>query len=241
VETAAIVINAATGIEPMAVRMMEWARQRERDRIIIVNKIDAQGVNLQALMQQIQSEFGRECLPVNLPAQDGKSVVDCFFKPSGVADFSTVAEAHQRIIDQVVEINETVMDHFLEQGEEGLSGQELHDAFEQCLREGHLVPVCFVSARTGAGVKELLDFFEKLLPDLPSNRRLPRRRAKRQAHRRDLRQTRAAHVFRSPGPPVGKMGVIRVREGTITRDSQLYVGDGRRPFKVSPLLLQGRS
>jgi elongation factor G len=57
----------------------------------------------------------------------------------------------------VVEINETVMDHYLDLGEGGLSGQELHDAFEQCLREGHLVPVCFVSARSGAGVRELLD------------------------------------------------------------------------------------
>ena len=56
-----------------------------------------------------------------------------------------VAEAHQHIIDQVVEINETVMDHYLDDGEAGLSGQELHDAFEQCLREGHLVPICFSS------------------------------------------------------------------------------------------------
>ena len=46
VETAAVVISATTGIEPMAVRMMNWAAQRERDRLIIVNKIDAQGVNL---------------------------------------------------------------------------------------------------------------------------------------------------------------------------------------------------
>jgi elongation factor G len=41
VETAAIVINAATGIEPMAVRMMEYAASRHLDRIIVVNKIDA--------------------------------------------------------------------------------------------------------------------------------------------------------------------------------------------------------
>jgi elongation factor G len=80
VETAAIVINAATGIEPMAVRMMEWAQQRERDRIIIVNKIDAQGVNLRALVAEIQAAFGKECLPVNLPSQKGERVVDCFWK-----------------------------------------------------------------------------------------------------------------------------------------------------------------
>jgi elongation factor G len=41
VETAAIVINAATGIEPMAVRMMQQAAARHLDRIVIVNKIDA--------------------------------------------------------------------------------------------------------------------------------------------------------------------------------------------------------
>jgi len=80
VETAAIVLNAATGIEPMAVRMMEWAKQRERDRIIIVNKIDAQGVNLEALVGQIQAAFGRECLPLNLPSQKGERVLDCFWK-----------------------------------------------------------------------------------------------------------------------------------------------------------------
>lgn len=46
VETAAVVISATAGIEPMARRMMDWAAQRGRDRLLIVNKIDAQGVNL---------------------------------------------------------------------------------------------------------------------------------------------------------------------------------------------------
>ncbi|MFL6664139.1 MAG: elongation factor G, partial [Rhizobacter sp.] len=51
-----------------------------------------------------------------------------------------------------------------------------------------------------------------------------------------------AHVFKiAQDPYVGKMGVIRVHQGTITRDSQLYVGDGRRPFKVGHLfMLQGK-
>ena len=139
VETCAIVVNAHNGIEHGTLRMMDYAKARGLARVIVVNKMD--GGNCRALVEQLRETFGPECLPINLPAQDGKTVVDCFFKPEGVADFSTVAEAHQRIIDQVVEINETVMDHFLDKGEEGLSGQELHDAFEQCLREGHLVPV----------------------------------------------------------------------------------------------------
>ena len=41
VETAVIVINAVNGIEPMAVRMMDYAKARGLGRLIVVNKIDA--------------------------------------------------------------------------------------------------------------------------------------------------------------------------------------------------------
>ena len=41
-------------------------------------------------------------------------------------------------------------------------------------------------------------------------------------------------------PFVGKLGVFRVHQGTVTRDTQLFVGDGRKPFKVGHLfMLQG--
>jgi elongation factor G len=37
------------------------------------------------------------------------------------------------------------------------------------------------------------------------------------------------------------MGVFRIHQGTVTRDSQLYIGDGRKPFKVGHLfMLQGK-
>src|SRR3982750_2907244 len=79
VETAAVVINAATGIEMMSARMMEWAQERGLDRIVIVNKSDARGVALQKLLGKIQAAFGPECLPLNLPVDGGEKVVDCFF------------------------------------------------------------------------------------------------------------------------------------------------------------------
>ena len=51
-----------------------------------------------------------------------------------------------------------------------------------------------------------------------------------------------AHVFKVMIDPfVGKVGIFRVHQGTITRDTQLFIGDGRKPFKVShPYLLQGK-
>ena len=83
VETAVIVINAAIGIEPMAQRMMEYAASRHLDRLIVVNKIDAQEIDLPGLLEQIQATFGKECLPLNLPDDGGARVVDCFYNREG--------------------------------------------------------------------------------------------------------------------------------------------------------------
>ena len=163
VESAAVVVSASAGIEMITSRMMDWAAKRKLCRIVIVNKIDAENIDLEQLLRAIQATFGKECLPINLPADNGKRVVDCFFNPAGDSDFSSVADAHRALVDQVVEVDEELMSLYLEQGE--IAPDQLHAPFEKALREGHLVPVCFVSARTGAGVAELLDILVKLAPN----------------------------------------------------------------------------
>ena len=102
VETAAVVINAQNGLEMMSGRFMQWAAQRGLGRLVIVNKIDGDHVDPEALLEKIQAAFGKECLPLNLPAARRSKVSDCFFAPSGEADFSSVEAAHRRLIDQVV-------------------------------------------------------------------------------------------------------------------------------------------
>ncbi len=165
VESAALVLSAQTGIESGIRRLMKAAKDSGLCRMIIVNKIDMEPGKLGALLAQIQDVFGHRCLPVNLPAEGGSKIRDCFFAPEGgETDFSSIAQAHEEIIDQVVEVDEELMEIYLESGQE-LKPEQLHDAFEQALREGHLMPVCFVSAKTGAGVDALLDVFVKLMPD----------------------------------------------------------------------------
>src|SRR5690606_15201879 len=165
VETAAVVVSAATGLEPVTQRMMEFARDRELCRIIVINKIDARDAHPERVLAELREAFGRECLPLNLPAKGRERVIDCFFQPGdGEPEFGAVAAAHTEIIDQVVEVDEKLMALYLEQGED-LSPEQLHDPFEQALREGHLVPVCFVSAETGAGVRELTQILARLMPN----------------------------------------------------------------------------
>ncbi len=245
VETAAVVINAQTGIEMITSRMMQWAARRNLCQLIIVNKIEAENVDLAKLLKDIQEAFGKECLPINLPARGASQVVDCFFNPGGEADFSSVSEVHTALVDQVVEVDEGLMALYLEQGE--IHPEQLHEPFEKALREGHLIPVCFVSARTGAGVAELLDIFARLMPN-PKEGNPPIFYKGEGAEAVELRAEPdpkkhvLAHVFKVEIDPfVGKLGVFRVHQGTVTKDTQLYIGDARKPFKVGHLFrLQGK-
>ena len=143
-----MVINAAIGVEPMAVRMMEHAAARQRDRMIIVNRIDVPGVDLPGVLAQIQAAFGKECLPLNLPDAGGTRVVDCFHNREGHSDFGSVDAAHRALVEQVVEVDADFVDRYLNDGD--IDASELHAPLEQALREGHLIPVCFVSARRPA-------------------------------------------------------------------------------------------
>lgn len=249
VETAAVVINAATwkvaGIDAMAVRMMAYAAERRLDRLIVVNKIDAAGPVLADLLADIQATFGKECLPLNLPDANGSKVVDCFYNREGHSDFGSVDDAHRALVEQVVEVDAAFVDRYLNDGD--VDASELHAPLEQALREGHLIPVCFVSARTGAGVGELLDIIERLLPN-PTEGNPPEfltgegTEAQPMQASADPKAHVLAHVFKvTVDPFVGRMGIFRVHQGTVTKDSLLYIGDGRKPFKVGHLfMLQGK-
>lgn len=247
VETCAVVVNAQAGVEMVTRKIMEQAGERGMDRLLIVNKIDADDVDLEDILRQLRDTYGNECLPLNLPAGGGARIVDCFFQSEGEeTDFLSVSEAHVNIVDQVVELDEELMEQYLEQGED-ISPEQLHEPFEQALREGHFIPVCFVSAETGAGVPELLEVFARLMPNPGESNPPPVFSGEGDAARQvEISPNPGghviAHVFKvNIDPFVGKLGVFRIHQGTVTRDSQLFIGDSRKPFKVGHLLkLQGK-
>jgi elongation factor G len=244
VETAVIVIDAQRGIELMAEQMMAAALERGRDRVIVVNKIDGPELDLPGLLAQIQASFGKECLPLNLPCEGG--VQDCFFASSGPSDFGSVEAAHRALVEQVVEVDAAFVDRYLNEGD--VPAEELHEPLEQALREGHLVPVLFTAAKNGVGIAELMTVIAKLLPNpLEAN---PPAFERSQGEATELVRVTPdpaahviAHVFQVRADPfLGKMGLLRVHQGTFTKNMQLFVGHGRKPVRVGHLFaLQGKT
>ena len=249
VETAAIVVSAQAGVELLTQRMMEAASASKLCRLIVINKIDAPDADHEGVLAEIVETFGRRCLPVNLPANGGTTVADCFFEPADATpDFSSVDEAHTQIVDQVVELDDELMELYLEHGED-ISLEQLHDPFERALRRGHLIPVCFVSAVTGSGLNQLLRVFAELMPnplegnppeffsgseDAPAPYRVDSTAA--DAHF-------LGHVFKiNVDPYVGRLATFRVHQGEIRTGGQVYIGEQRKGVKLAHLYqVQGKN
>ncbi len=247
VDTALIVINAQSGIELMTERMMSAAAERKLCRMIVINKIDADNLDLPALVAEIRDRFGKQCMLLDLPAHGSADVVEVLEHEAGDADFASVAVAHRALIDQIVEEDEDLLARYLEDGAEPAAA-ELHAPFEKALREGHLIPILFTSAKTGAGLRELLHVLATLAPCAaegnppPFYRGQPGQAAEAFAAVPDPERHVLAHVFKVVADPyMGKIGVFRVHQGTMKKDMQLFVGDGKRPFKLAHLyLVQGK-
>lgn len=239
VETIAIVVNAQRGVESSTRRMMEAVRQRNLCAMIVINRIDAEEVDLDSVYKEIRESFGNECLAVNLPASGGAAVVDCFFTTEGESDIFSVEEAHTEIVDQTVELDDDLMTAYLDQGE--VAPDQLHDPFEQAMRERHVVPVCFVSSRTGIGVRALNDFICKMLPS-PLEGNPPRFLNGSGDDGEDFEvapdpgKPTLGHVFQiSFDPFVGRQALFRLYQGTIKKDALVFIGDSRKGVKVGNL------
>ncbi len=246
VETVAVVVDAIKGVEAVTRRIMQAAKDRRLPRMLIVNKIDEAHADLPGLTAQLREEFGPECLAVNLPRKDRAGVVKVFDEEGQEEPlFSSEAESHKRIIEQIVETQEELMLQYLDEGNDHhLDKQKVHDAFEAALRDGHLVPICYCSAKTGAGIEHLLHVFASLLPNplegnpRPFLRTPPGGGAEVEFHAEpDEKKPVLAHVFKvATDRHVGKLGYFRVHQGVVRAKSELIIDDQKKATRIGHLL-----
>ncbi|WP_446831343.1 elongation factor G [Candidatus Foliamicus sp.] len=236
-ETAIIVINASAGIELMTRRAMAAAKAMKLARFIAITHIDSETADLAGLMEQITETFGRECIPLNLPADAAANVADCYFDPEDrPTDFGSTAEARTTIVDQVVELDDELMELYLEEGED-MNPERLHGAFERALRRGHLVPVCFVSSTTGSGINQLLNIMHRLTPS-PREGNPPACSLDDEplVLKAEKDEDVMALLFKiNVDPYVGRMGLFRVFQGQVNVGDSIYLDDQRKPIKVAHL------
>ncbi len=245
-DTVAVVVNASKGIEPVTRRVMKIAAERKLPRMIIVEHLDDTSADLDAVTARIRTAFGKTCLPVSLPTASRDAVVSVLKPGDSPADpaFGTIGEAKKAIIEQVVETDEELMMEYLDNGADGLDPHAVHNAFEQAMRDGHLVPICFTCAKSGAGIDELVQFIEEQCPSPGEGNPRPffTPDGEEVDPEPDASKPVIAHVFKVTADPfVGKLCVFRVHQGTIKAKSEIYVDGQKKPIRIGHIVkLEGK-
>lgn len=244
-DTAVVVVSATAGIEVNTRRLFKQAQESGMAIAIVVNKIDGENADCEALVGQLQETFGPACKPINLPTGGGKSVVDCFSATSGSADFGDVGEAHTQLVESIIEADEKLMESYL--GGEEVSAEALTGAFAKAMAKQTVMPVFFTAARSEVGVKEFMSAVAKYFPS-------PEQVAGRSI--RESEKADAAEVPVSPDPAkpfigqafkitadpfVGKLAWVRILQGSVQGDTTYLLRDEKKGAKVGHLFkVQGK-
>jgi len=238
-DTAIVVISATAGIEVNSRRLYKAAQDAGMPIAIVINRLDGENVQLDRLMNDVSETFGAACKPMNLPTGGGKSVIDCFENESGDADFSDMADAHTRLVENIIEADEGLMEAYL--GGEEIPAEKLSGAFAKAMVEGTVIPVLFTAAKAEVGVVELMDAIAKYFPS-PA-----------EANSRPVRSAEAAdaepvEIAPDPGKPfvgqafkitadpfVGKLAWVRILQGTVEPNTTYALRGEKKGAKIGHL------
>ncbi|MBT8467826.1 MAG: elongation factor G, partial [Deltaproteobacteria bacterium] len=244
-ETMVLVMDPERGIDSMSRRLMKLARNLDLPVAIVVSHIGEGTAPLASFLSELKEAFGRGCLPINLPADRGMAVIDCLLNGEGDSDLGPIAGFHTELLDQIVEIDDALMERYLEGEEPNYAA--LHEPFERAMDQAHVTPVCFTDALSGAGVESLLDIIVRHFPSPPEGNPRPFFIGEGEdetafVYADDASKTLLARVFHvTTDPYLGKLCLCRVYQGTMKAGDQLFIGDGKKPIRLGHLFkLQGK-
>ncbi len=158
-ETAVIVVSATGGIEVNTRKMFTEAGKHGLARILVINKIDAENVDLNALLANLREAFGRQCVLFNVPDVVGPQfsrLIDLLEVPKDIPDSCPVdvVAARAELIDTLLEGDEAMLERYLL--EETVSRGEVEALIPRALANHMIIPVFCTDAKHDRGVAELL-------------------------------------------------------------------------------------
>jgi len=248
VETVIVVISAPAGIEVNSRRMFNEAGKRNLARMIVINKVDADNVHFEPLLNSVRETFGKGCVLFNAPIGVGpnfKGVVDVLNPPASLPAGVAVdlAAARAQLMDAIVEVDEALMEKYL--AEEPIAPEELNAAIPKAMAAGSLIPIFCTAAKKDLGVPELLDAIARFSPS-PVNGVVRTAKPEKGGDPVPLTPSESGEfvgqVFKTINDKfVGNLSYIRVFSGRLTTENQLVNLRGGKGSRIGGLLkVQGK-
>src|SRR6202162_4954908 len=188
-ESAVFVINAVMGVEVSTTRL--WTRAAELDiaRMLFVNMLDRERADFFRALDQLKGAFGPHVVATEIPIgaeHEIEGVIDlvdmkAFHQqsserggwnetPSSDAQAELAQEYREKLMDEVAEVSDALMERYLE-GEE-ISHDEIVGALKEGTNHGKIFPVVCGVATSNLGTARLLDAIVEDLPPPVKHRSL---------------------------------------------------------------------
>ena len=235
-ESAIVVVCASSGVEVGTEQMWAYCNADNLPRIVYVNRMDRENADFAKVVDQIQSKFGRKCLPIQLPIgrhTDFQGVIDLLQMKSytGTAakegdipqELQSQAQSlREKLVESIAETEDSLLEKFL--GGEDLTQEELTKALRNAVAGSKLVPIMAGSGLQNIGVIPLMDAIVGYLPAPKEHEVLIIGEDNKPAKIAvDPKGSLAALVFKTSADPyVGRLTYFRVYCGAITSNSQVW-------------------
>jgi len=234
-EGAIIVACAASGVEVGTEQVWEYCEEAKLPRLVFVNKMDRENADFYRTMEEVQSKFGRRCLPVQLPIgahNNFQGIIDLLTMKSYIGSPAKESEIpsslqtqvdsfREKLVEAVAEVDDRFIEKYL--GGEELSLEELKTGLRQATVSGSIVPVLAGSALQNVGVNWLLDAVYDYLPSPKEREAIITTDSAEQRIEPSQEAPLAALVFKTSADPyVGKLTYFRVYNGAIDSNSQVW-------------------
>jgi elongation factor G len=258
---ALVVVHAQHGLGVGTERVWNYATQYGISKMIVVNALDKENVDFDAVVRQLQERFGRHVFPLNYPVNPGSGfnrVLDVLRneivtyqtdasgkyqeEPATGEWEAKVKELHSQLIEHIAESDDELMSKFFEKG--GLSEEEFRAGIHAAVQRELFIPLFTVSAENNIGVARLMDFIAKYGSS-------PADRKKVKAVDANGRETEVglddpetvAYIFKTMSEAhFGELSFFRVYAGSISTGKDLFNSDRKVNERIGQIyLLNGQT
>jgi elongation factor G len=254
-ESAVFVVNAVLGVEVGATRLWERAAELDLARMVCVNMLDRERADFFRTLEQLKTAFGAHVVATEIPIgseHEVRGIVDlvdmkayeyddtspptrdnCREIPIPDDLRSRAEEMRERLMDEVAEVHEDLMERYLE-GEE-ISHDEIVEALKDGTNHGDIFPVACSVATRNLGTNRLLD---AIVEDLPSTVKHGALELPEITLEPDPAKELFAYVFKTKADPfAGRINFFRVYQGTMKPDSQVLNTRAHGKERIGQLLV----
>lgn len=240
VDGAVIVIDASTGVQVGTVKHYNALRRKGIPTILFVNKMDKEGVDVDAVIDAIKAQLNKDAVCFAYP--DGQSAsfkgfVDLVNNnyvgldgkageiPANLAD--KVAELNGALNEEIAKTDDALLEKFFM--EEPFTPEEISGALKKGVASGDMVPVLFGNVLKNVGVANLLDKIIALLPSpADCGKKVGADEFGKEISRNiNDNEPVSAYVFKTTVDPYsGVINLVKVVSGVLKAGEDIAVGNG---------------